>query len=226
MATSDRLDRKYKRKKLFVDERQRRMIAMGVGYFLTIVITFAVAIFLPLIIEMNSDTTSSFQVQEAAKEFLVLHNRVWAPLLLVLVLLVLHTVVVSHRIAGPLYRFRNFLRIVGEGDISRPMTIRAKDYMTKEAEVINEMIRLLKDRVDRIKEQHEDTSAVVTELQESIERGSMDDVRRQAEQLSVLMERMQKCTDAFKTEKDPPSGRQETPRNDDAKLVAEPVGHE
>jgi len=68
---------------------------------------------------------------------------------------VLHNVMISHKIAGPLYRFRRYFKQVGEGDLSRPMEVRSHDYLRGDAVVISAMVEALRNRVALVAEQVE-----------------------------------------------------------------------
>ena len=56
---------------------------------------------------------------------------------------------VSHRVAGPLYRFRQVFGQVTRGDLSVRVRVRDGDYLTRESEDFDAMIRAVRDRVRR-----------------------------------------------------------------------------
>lgn len=142
-------------RRVLVDRFQVRLAGVAIVHFLVIVGIFVSALFAPVVIDLVSGDMSSPRVQAAAREFLVLHSRIWMPLLGSLVLLVLHNVLMTHRIAGPLYRFRDFFKSVGAGDLSRPMEVRDRDYLRKDAEAISEMVEALRNKVALVAEQVE-----------------------------------------------------------------------
>ena len=55
-------------------------------------------------------------------------------------LLVLFGLVYSHRIAGPLYHLRNYLKARSQGRIQEPLAFRTNDYFQEVAESVNEYI--------------------------------------------------------------------------------------
>jgi len=63
------------------------------------------------------------------------------------------TLFVSHKIAGPLYRFENELRDVSQGNLTKQITLRRKDQMTEVVEGLNDMISNLHERVSDIQSQ-------------------------------------------------------------------------
>jgi hypothetical protein len=104
-----------KKARLLRDTFQYRIIAVSLFYQLVITMTFAAALFVPTMMQLDGSSPSSAEAQQAAVEFLVLHKRVWPALLVAIAGLVVHAVLFSHRIAGPLYRFRTIFKAVTEG---------------------------------------------------------------------------------------------------------------
>ena len=68
-----------------------------------------------------------------------------------LALITLATVIVvlfvSHKIAGPLFRFEKELREIAKGDLSKSIHLRREDQITEMAEELNRMTAGLRDRV-------------------------------------------------------------------------------
>ena len=60
------------------------------------------------------------------------------------------TLIISHRIAGPLYRFKKVLKSLGEGDFSIPCKIRRKDALQDVAAAFNDMITNARQNFDLI----------------------------------------------------------------------------
>jgi methyl-accepting chemotaxis protein len=137
-------------RRVLVDAFQLRLVGVGIFHFFLVVMVFVAALFTPIVLRLEGGDMSSPEVQAAAREFLFLHTRLWAPLLGAFVLLVLHNILVSHRVAGPLYRLRRFLKNIGDGDLLSPMKIRGNDYLHKEADAINDMLTCLRDKVSRL----------------------------------------------------------------------------
>jgi methyl-accepting chemotaxis protein len=54
---------------------------------------------------------------------------------------------VSHKIAGPLFRFEKEIGAIGGGDLTKIITLRRKDQITDVAEVLNKMTADLHDKV-------------------------------------------------------------------------------
>ena len=188
--------RPYKRRQILVDRFQYRLVLINLLYFLTILLIFSAALFLPLIIQLESSTPLSEQ-EAVAIQFLALHARVWPALLLAFLLLAIHSIIVSHRIAGPLLRFRNTFRVIGTGDLSVRVTIRKHDYLGNEADILNEMIAGLRTKIKDIEKPYEEACGVVMALERAMESGSIEDMNQNTDALRVQMGRLGASMEQF-----------------------------
>jgi methyl-accepting chemotaxis protein len=57
------------------------------------------------------------------------------------------TLFVSHKIAGPMFRFEKELKQVTEGDLTKRVVLRKKDQITDMAESLNDMISSLHEKL-------------------------------------------------------------------------------
>jgi methyl-accepting chemotaxis protein len=191
--------RPYKRRHILIESYQYRLLFINLLYFCIILLIFAAALFLPLILKLRSGSASIIEQGELAGQFLALHARVWPAMLIVFVLLALHSILVSHRIAGPLYRFRKVFGVVARGDLSVRANLRKGDYLGKESESLNEMIASLRTKIESIQSHHIEMQTVLTALKQSIERGSIEDMHRQLEELHMQMEELRASIRQFRT---------------------------
>jgi nitrogen fixation/metabolism regulation signal transduction histidine kinase len=182
-----------RRKTYIVDKRlQYRLLGYNAIYFFITAAALSLALFAPLIFEISDPSLSPRQQAEVAGQILYLHSYLWPALLLVLVILGFHSVLVSNKIAGPLYRFRATFQKIIEGDISGMVKTRKGDLLVNEQTKIEEMISMLKSRIGRIQEEEKavgvllaqlsgqelsaETKAVLTKIEEHYER-----MRKEAE---------------------------------------------
>jgi methyl-accepting chemotaxis protein len=186
-----------RRNTYIVDKRlQYRLLGYNAIYFFITVAALSLALFIPLILEISDPSLSPRQQAEVAGQILYLHSYLWPAFLLVLVILGFHSVLVSNKIAGPLYRFRaTFQKIIG-GDLSGTVKIRRGDLLVNEQTKIEEMISMLKSRIGRIQEEQEavgvlldqlrvqelsaETKAVLTKIDEHYQR-----LRKEAEAFKI-----------------------------------------
>jgi methyl-accepting chemotaxis protein len=179
-----------------------RLVAVAIFHFVFVVLVFAGALFIPLVIKLNSGDISSPAVQAAAHEFLVLHNRLWAPLFGVFILLVLHNIIISHRIAGPLYRFRCYLKTVGDGDLSSSIRIRKKDYLHKDAEAVARMVESLRDKVVLMETQFANANEAWRSVRNSLDGGVSEEMERKIVAMNEHLDACGTSLVAFKTTKE------------------------
>jgi len=79
------------------------------------------------------------------------------------------TLFVSHRIAGPLFRFEKELKQIGQGDLTKKVMLRQKDQMTDMAESLNEMVSSLHNKLALIQKDVEQLRNVASKQQASTE---------------------------------------------------------
>jgi methyl-accepting chemotaxis protein len=192
----------FPRRRYIVDNLQYRLLLTSLLYVLAVVLVFAGALFLPLMLTLSQTASSAPGVGDAAREFLALHNRVWPPVLALIAMLVIHNVVFSHRIAGPLYRIRAELRKIGDGNLFVHVKLRKNDYLDKEASSVNEMVDSLRSKIRSIETNQKKASAVLVELQRAIMRGSADEMSGQIDELGTILEHLRDSVDQFQVPRD------------------------
>lgn len=184
---------------LLSDTFQYRFVAVSFLYQFIVLLTFAGALFVPVGVHLEDATLSPSQIEEASKQFLVLHERVWVPLFVALMLLTLHSVRFSHRIAGPLYRFRAIFNSVAKGELTMQATIRKNDFLQKEAESLREMIEGLRIKIADIQASSGDVIAVFESLERAAKTGSEKEIRPILETLHKRVDILTTTVGRFKT---------------------------
>lgn len=190
---------------LMSDTFQYRFVAVSFLYQLLVLLAFATALFVPVGVQLEDSVLSSPQIEEAAHQFLVLHHRVWPPLIIALALLTLHSVFFSHRIAGPLYRFRAILKAVAKGELAVHTTVRKNDFLQREADCLREMIECLKAKVEDIQASSRDVAAVVEGLERAAKSGSEKEIRPILDALHKRVESLTSSVERFKTYDEKPA---------------------
>lgn len=193
----------FRRRHFLVDSFQNRLLVIHLVYFLTIVVVFAAALFAPIMMDLGADTQDWNSKLESANLFLSLHKTLWPAVFVLFVLLGAHSVLVTHRIAGPLYRFRKVYDSVGTGDLSIRAGIRKRDYLTRDEASLNQMIERLNKTIGGVKEHSNELSGLFMELKDSIKNGSSSPPREITERLEHELEQMKNHVDHFKLDSDP-----------------------
>lgn len=113
-----------------------KMMIVYFAFFLGgLVIVFAPSMYL-----LATGRTLS-EMESAAGEFLVLHHRVWPAALFIFGGVFVYTLVLSHRIAGPVYRINSVLRQIIEGGSPEKVTLRRGDFFHDTAELLDLLSR-------------------------------------------------------------------------------------
>lgn len=141
----------FQRRKFIVNKSvQLRLLWLSLAYILFFCFVLASALFIPLIIELNNPNAVPGEVEESATQILYLHDKFWLAALLALVVVGLHSILTSHRIAGPLYRFDRMFKSIRDGRLPAQVKLRKRDFLIKEMDTINEMIESLRDRFNNL----------------------------------------------------------------------------
>lgn len=142
-------NRRLKKNILINKGLQFRIIMMSMLYmFMVMIVTTGVILFQPL---YNMFMSSDLNVQyAAAKTFLILARQLMPAAVCVFVLFFFHHLFVTHRICGPLVNFTHTFRKIAQGDFTRKVVLRKRDYLKQECDVINTMIDGLSDHFKRV----------------------------------------------------------------------------
>ncbi len=124
-------------------------------------------------------------------QILYLHTYFWPAVILAMILIFLHSIRASHRVAGPLYRFTLVLEALKEGEISSPIRIRKGDYLHQEADLINEVLESLRQNVESLQEAQVQLNQALSESSRELgqnlsaeEKERVRDLTGKAEQLA------------------------------------------
>jgi methyl-accepting chemotaxis protein len=142
---------RLRRRRYLVHSLQYRLLFFTAFYFILMLLAAAAIVFSPLILSLNGGNVHSLEAYYAAGILLTLHARFWPILLALFLFVVLHSMLMSHRIAGPLYRFRTIFAALGRGDLTCNFQLRERDYLREDERVLNETINSLRTRVLQIR---------------------------------------------------------------------------
>jgi len=154
----------YKRKLsnyLINKDLQLRLIRNNLFYLLLCVIATVSILLYPLIHEMTfvSDLESQYR---AAQTFLMLVKWLVPAIVMVLILFMGHTIIITHRICGPLVNFAHAFDRVAQGDLTGKVYIRKGDYLKSECNRLNLMIDGIAGIINRLFTNH---NQLLTSLQ-------------------------------------------------------------
>jgi hypothetical protein len=134
---------------------QANLLLTSLGHIGLFIVVITIALFAPLILRLNSGEPGSTEASDAALRILYLHEVYWLPVLLSLLAIGLHSIRASHRIAGPVFRFRRVCESMAGGVVPLPVTLRKDDQLHAEMDVVNAMLETWRRVVTEAKEDAE-----------------------------------------------------------------------
>src|SRR5512134_2300707 len=89
------------------------------------------------------------ELEPAAREFLVLHERIWPAALFIFGGVFAYTLYFSRRIAGPIHRINEILRKMADGEYPDQVIFRRGDYLHPTSELLESLSRKAAGRKSR-----------------------------------------------------------------------------
>jgi hypothetical protein len=129
-------------------------MAFSVGYVVLFFLVVSLALFTPLMVHLAYEDFHSNEALHSANLLLYLHKHFWPAALLALVIIVFHSLRVSHRIAGPLYRFNAIFATLQQGILPKPAHLRHGDYLMPHMETINGALQTLRTHLGDLQAAH------------------------------------------------------------------------
>jgi methyl-accepting chemotaxis protein len=120
-------------------------------------------------------------------------------LLLTSVIGIVALVYYSHRIAGPLYRFRVALDALNKGDLTVRFKLRTGDELIDMADTLNSVSRSLDDRVGAVQEQADRLLRQAEDLQRSAASLSPDELDRKLRDITNNLSELRHGASSFTT---------------------------
>jgi nitrogen fixation/metabolism regulation signal transduction histidine kinase len=145
----------YKRRLItIVHPLQVRMLTQVIAYSLIVFVMLATPVFKPLMQALDNPALSWQERAVVANDLLNLHARFWPWALgasVVVLIHCIHSMLLMHRIAGPLYRLKRVFPQIGEGNLCIRATLREGDYLIPEADLVNQMTTQLQTKLNMLK---------------------------------------------------------------------------
>jgi methyl-accepting chemotaxis protein len=195
-----------RRKRYVVDRAlQYRLLAYNAIYFVIIVLSVGLALFLPLYLQLSNPALTPAQQGEVAGRVLYLHSNLWPAVLVVLIILCIHSILISHRIAGPLYRFRQTFEQIIAGDISSMVRIRKGDLLASEQGKIGEIMAMLQSKIGKIRNEQVAVERVLEDLLRNPGSQMPEGMKARISQIQFHNMALKKEVEYFKLPQDPAS---------------------
>jgi hypothetical protein len=135
-----------RRESLLADPSFRtHLLWVTIGSTGALLLVLSAAVLVPLLVRFDS-ATSLDELRVLTQQILDLHARPWLVVFSSLVSVFLSSWLLYRRMVAPLVRFVRIFDAVREGGVPEPITLRAGDYLRREAEALNAMLAALRAR--------------------------------------------------------------------------------
>ena len=134
------------RESLFADPSFRaHVVWVTTGSTGALLLVLSAAVMVPLFNRFDA-ATSLEELRGLTEHILDLHQRFWPVVFTSLVSVFLSSWLLYRRMVAPLVRFVRAFDGVRDGKLPEPLTLRAGDYLRREAEALNAMLQALRVR--------------------------------------------------------------------------------
>ncbi len=141
----------FRRRRYIVDWKlQGSLIVYGVVYGAMVLAAIGLGIFAPLLWGLG-DPSRPGAFEERSIVMLYMHDRFWLIAAVSLLIVVIGAVRHSHRVAGPMVRFKRNLRLLADGKLPPPLRTRRSDFLKDEVGALNEAVSGVSARVDEVR---------------------------------------------------------------------------
>ena len=157
------MNRTFQRRRILVDKGlQGRLCLAGLLHGGVVLAAMVLGILAPIVLELSAAQPRRYE--EQAIVMLYLHERLPWVLLVGALVVVAASLRQSHRIAGPLVRFKRNLRLLGEGMLPPTLHTRRRDLLKEEVACLNAAVDGVADRVGAIQDAQVEVRAAVADL--------------------------------------------------------------
>ena len=186
----------FRRRKFVVNrDLQIALLRNSFLYVLLFVAVIGVVFIIPLVEGLVDTESGSARTVQVGNQIRYLSTFFWPAVSFAMILIFLHSIRTSHKIAGPLYRFRLVLQALKEGEISPPISIRKGDYLHPEAELINQVLESLRQNLEGLRQAQIQLHEVLSEyrrgeLGQVVSTEEEERLRDLAEKTTLLADRL------------------------------------
>ena len=143
---------RFRRLNYLIDRRSQTYLAVLLVFYLVVYGLALLAVILgPSVVAFTSESVTLTQKLETSREFLLLYRKVVPAVGLIVFLLAVHFILITHRVFGPLFRFRRVLCQWGAGEWPLPFKARPNDFLQEVFDDFNKATATLKGDFGEVK---------------------------------------------------------------------------
>jgi methyl-accepting chemotaxis protein len=165
----------FRRRRLVVDRPfQWSLCLHGIGLGVLVLVAVSAGIFVPLLWNLGERFPSVQVDPDTAVVMVYMHERFWLVAAVCLVLVTIGALRLSHRIAGPMVRYKRNLRLLAEGRLPPPLRTRRRDYLKDEVACLNAAVDGVRERVEAIRKAEAQLRRQLQVVAERLPRGAAE----------------------------------------------------
>ncbi len=189
----------FKRRKFIIYRKlQLTLMIISLSYVILFCAVMGTYLFIPLMMELDKSVRGSDRALVAAERILYLHEKFWPALLLSLFAIGCHSICISHKMAGPLYRFNLILKGIKEGFVPAPIRVRKDDYLYGEMENINQMLEQLRNKLTELQEGLVHLNRSMVKYKNALYHSSMNELIKKIDDIADQGKRLEEKLGYFK----------------------------
>lgn len=152
-----------RRKRYYIHEIQRKYFFISLVPLIISTFLIILFLFIPLDILVFSNVPAA-QKQEAVAQLRILGIRIWPAVFLAMLISSFLSVYVTHKFAGPVYRFEQTVKEIAEGNLSVRVKLRKGDDFIQLESLLNKALDRVDTLISEIKEEQARVGAKVEAL--------------------------------------------------------------
>jgi methyl-accepting chemotaxis protein len=142
---------------------QVRMALMNLFFLIAVVLVFCLVLLTSFYYDVKM--ASSLWGQYAAAEALLhLLDRGGIMIIVIIVISTGYHIAFSHRFCGPLINMKHTFEALEKGDVTRNVYLRRKDFLKAEADMINQMLAAVRNRIIKLRDSQGEIAALARQL--------------------------------------------------------------
>lgn len=192
---------KFKRKQyLILKEFQLRYVTIILSLMIATAILCSFVVYYTGMLSMGEKLASIYPQGRYVQLMNMINLRIFLSLMLVMPIVAVVGIVLSHRIAGPIYRMEKYLRAVAEGNLMQDLRLREKDELKSLASGISFVVYELRETLRNQKRFAENAVKEVENLKGALETkgGDHSQAASSARKLSDELNLLSRELDKFK----------------------------
>lgn len=140
----------FKRRRFYVHPIQKRYAFLAATLLITYTFLIILFLLLPPAIKLISGQSLEEKAQ-AAMQYIILGERIWPAITISISILAIISFYITHKLAGPIYRFEKTAKDVIDGDLSLRIRLRKKDDLKELANLFNRLLEKLDNSLREIR---------------------------------------------------------------------------